>query len=62
MGWVLTAVMLAAFVTVFAVYVILLRRDADDVQARTRRHLDAGGSVSDAPDITPGHGGGAAGG
>lgn len=48
-------------VLLLATRVLVARYDHAQVRARTRRHLEAGGKLSAAPDLTPPHGGGGAG-
>jgi hypothetical protein len=36
--------------------ILVARYDCTQAKARTRRHLEAGGKLSEAPDVTPPHG------
>jgi hypothetical protein len=58
MVWFTTGTLIVLLV---AAIVIGYRHEARQVQARTRRHLDNGGKIGDAPDMMPRHGGGGAG-
>lgn len=57
MEWLVVGVV----VLLIAARVLVSRYDYNQVKARTRRHLEAGGQLSEAPDVTPPHGGGGAG-
>lgn len=57
MEWVFIGIAVALIVT----RVLVSGAENRRIQARTRRHLEAGGKLGDAPDVTPPHGGGAAG-
>lgn len=48
-------------VVLIATRILVARYDYAQVKARTRRHLEAGGKLTAAPDVTPPHGGGGAG-
>lgn len=57
MEWLIVGVV----VLLIATRILVSRYDYNQVKARTRRHLEGGGKLSEAPDVTPPHGGGAVG-
>lgn len=61
-GGVVVWIILGLAAVLVAAQLLVARYEYRQVQLRTRRHLEAGGRIREAPDMTPGHGGGAAGG
>lgn len=58
MGWLIAGTVVVLLVALLS---FAYGYDARQVRGRTRRHVDSGGKLGDAPDMTPPHVGGSGG-